>query len=440
MPVPQLSDGAQVSLTKHPLLFKAFSWMAENPYSEQYNPEGIINAGVAANATIKHLLINKLNSIAGTFIDSDLDYNSPNGESDLRSEIASVFNRHFYPVDPVSPDHIVVTNGCTSGIEMLAFAMCNPGDHILIPSPCYGALENDMNLRPRAVATPVKLPLEESMSVSQISYFERAIADIERSGGRAKVLFLMSPHNPLGVSYPRDVMRRFFEFARRHDLFVIVDEIYALSVFDRSEIVAPFESVLSWHDLDSYIDPASVVVLHGLSKDFGLNGFRMGWVLSPWNKDLLQVLGCYSGFGYRPAYTDRIITKFLSDHTFVDSMLDISQRRLADNYAHTVEFFDAHNIRYIPCTAGHFIWCRLPNSACAKALLSMDLISLADVPDTKWAVDNELVVWEKIVKQDHIYMPSGRAFCSNEPGWFRFTFAIDKDQLKVVLKRLADVC
>ncbi|KAJ1725078.1 hypothetical protein LPJ53_000729 [Coemansia erecta] len=439
MPSPELSTGAEEALRKDALLSKAFGWMGRNPYDKHKNPEGIVNAGIASNSTIRPILLDKLNSIAGTFQDTDLDYNWPNGEPELRGEIANMFNRHFYPVVPVKADDIVVTNGCTSAIEMLAFAMCNPGDHVLIPAPCYGSLDNDMSLRARAVATPVKLPLEEAMTVSQISYFERAIADIERRGGRVKALFLMSPHNPLGVSYPRDVLRRFFEFCRRHNLFVVIDEIYALSVFDRSEIVTPFESVLSWFDLDSYIDPSSVVVLHGLSKDFGLNGFRMGWMLSPWNKDLLKVITSYASFGYRPSYTDRLISKFLSDHSFIDTMLKTSQRLLADNYAHTVEFFDIHGIQYIPCTAGHFIWFRLPVKACTNTLLSLGLIKESDVPDTKWTVENEMVVWQNMVCEKHIYMPTGQAFCSPEPGWFRLTFAICKEQLDLAFERLGNM-
>ncbi|KAJ2725555.1 hypothetical protein GGI07_001183 [Coemansia sp. Benny D115] len=401
MTFPELSTGAQAALAKESLLLKAFEWIGENPYSRDSNPAGIINAGVAANATIKDDLLRKLNSMAGGFIESDLEYNWSHGNPELRREIAGVFNRHFNPATAVNPDDIVVTNGCTGAIEMLSFAMCEPGDHILIPTPCYGALDNDMSTRARAVATPVKLPMEETMTVSQISYFERAIADIERSGGRARALFLMSPHNPLGVSYPRDVLRRFFEFARRHNLFVVVDEIYALSVFDHSDAVTPFESVLSWTDMDSHIDPKSVVVIHGLSKDFGLNGFRMGWILSPWNKELLATVKKYAFFGYRPAYTDRLIASLLADHSFIDSLLSVSQRRLAEHYKVTVDFLDAHGIRYIPCSAGHFIWLQLPIAACNKVLLKQDKITLAQVPSTRWTVENELAVWENLVCNEH---------------------------------------
>ncbi|KAI8321728.1 PLP-dependent transferase [Martensiomyces pterosporus] len=422
MTVPELSSGAQLALKKDSLLFRGFGLLSQNPYSAEANPEGIINAGVAANKTTTPLLLEKLNTLT-RIVDEDLEYNWPHGGPALRSEIADFFNRHFSPSFTVSPDDIVVTNGCTSAIDMVTLATCEPGDHVLIPTPCYAALESDTSVRARAVPTMVDLPIEEAMSVSQIRYFEKTIKDIEARGERAKMLFLMSPHNPLGISYPKDVLRAFFEFASKHGLFVVMDEIYALSVFDRKEDVTPFESVLSWTDLDTYIDPSSVVILHGLSKDFGLNGFRMGWVLSPWNKDLTRVLTSYSPFGYRPAYTDRLITEFLSDHRFIDDMLAVSQKCLAENYQLVSSFFDSRGIRYTPCSAGHFVWFQMPVSACTRALQ-----------------ENELAVWENIILENRVYMPSGRAFFSNEPGWFRLTFAIDREQLELTLQRLEKAC
>ncbi|KAJ2820290.1 hypothetical protein IWW50_005107, partial [Coemansia erecta] len=276
--------------------------------------------------------------------------------------------------------------------------------------------------------------------VHQIEYFEKAIAEIKAEGREAKMLFLMSPHNPLGASYPRKVLEAFFRFASEHKLFVVVDEIYALSVFDHSETVAPFESVLSWTDLDTYIDPASVIVLHGLSKDFGLNGFRMGWAVSPWNKDIINVLRCYSPFGYRPAFTDRIITKFLADREYIDSMLQISQCMLASNYSILTEFLDQHAIRYIPCTAGHFVWLQLPISACAKTLRARGNISADETSDVKWTKESETMVWEELIDKHRVYIPAGQAFFSAEPGWFRLTFSIDKDELQVALGRLLEAC
>ncbi|KAJ2850156.1 hypothetical protein IWW36_002113 [Coemansia brasiliensis] len=436
MAPPELSVGAQAAISKVPLIFQALHKLQSNSYCAETNPSGIINAGVASNTTIQSLLLERLNTIKEKFIASDLEYGTPYGSLQLRDEIADIFNRHFAPNTQVSPDDILVTNGCTSAIEMLSFAICNPGDHILIPAPCYLALENDMGSRAQAVATPVQLPLEDSMEVQQIEHFERVIAEIKAEGKEAKMLFLMSPHNPLGTSYPRKVLQAFLRFASEHSLYVIMDEIYALSVFDQSEAVAPFESILSWPDLDTYIDPAQVIVLHGLSKDFGLNGFRMGWVVSPWNKALLNVLRCYSPFGYGPAYTDRFIAKFLSNREYIDSILQISQANLSTNYQLVVKFLDQHAIKYIPCTAGHFVWLQLPISACTKALIAQGKVSADDACDVQWSRENEMIVWTEMVDKYGVYVPPGQSFFAADYGWFRLTFSISQDTLKLALDRL----
>lgn len=435
--LPQLSSGARATLGKESILGKAFGLMAKNPYSTTDNPQGIVNAGIAANKTITKLLVDKLNTIS-TVIDTDLEYNSSQGTPELLKEIAGIFNRHFRPNQPVKPDHIVVTNGCTAAIEMLAFAMCEPGDHVLIPAPCYAALKGDMGTRAQVNAVSVDVPLDMAMDARQVELLEQAIADIDK--GKAKALFLMSPHNPLGVCYPKKVLQALLKFASRHKLFVIMDEIYALSVFDHSDDATPFESVLSWPDLDAYIDPSSVVVIHGLSKDFGLNGFRMGWIVSPWNKDILAVLCNYAPFGYRAAYSDRLIAELLSDHEFIDQLLITGQKNLAENYKHTVGFCKDNNVEYFPCTAGHFVWIRLPARACSKTLQSLGRIASDEVPKVKWSMYNELIIWESLISNERVYMPPGQIFCSKDAGWFRLTFAVSKPELKLALDRLSRGC
>ncbi|KAJ2785720.1 hypothetical protein H4R18_000411 [Coemansia javaensis] len=446
MAPPELSAGALEAADKLPLVYRAMRWMVGNPYNKDTNPSGVINAGIAVNATVHPLLLERLNSLGSEFVACDLEYGIPYGSHELRAEIAHTTNRHFSPAEPVAPADIVVTNGCTAAIEMLAFAMCDPGDHVLIPAPCYLALKSDMGMRAQAAVTAVPLPLEDAMDERQIPHFERALADIEAAGKRARMLFLMSPHSPLGTVYPRRVLQALLRFASSHGLYVAVDEIYALSEFGRpaddgdSDDAARFESVLSWPDLDSFIDPASVVVLHGLSKDFGLNGLRVGWIMSPWNKDIVRVLHAYSPFGYRPAFTDRLATRLLADHEYIDTLLQISQARLASNYALASRFLDEHAIRYIPCTAGHFVWLHLPLAACTNALRALGRLAPSAAGPTAWTEEGEVLVWEHMVKDVGIYMPPGQSFSSTEPGWFRFTFSIDAGELEVALGRLLRLC
>ncbi|KAJ2394992.1 hypothetical protein GGI23_004471 [Coemansia sp. RSA 2559] len=441
---PELSAGGREAAANIPELFRIFEKLMANPYSKDTNPNGILNAGVAINGTIKELMVSKLNSLEATFILTDLEYSVPHGTPTLRSEVASMMNRYFAPATNVTSDDIVVTNGCTSAIEMLSFAMCDPGDHILVPAPLYLALPTDMGTRARAKMTPVHVPLEMATDCAQIEFFERAVHDIAGRGGTVKALFLMNPSNPLGITYPRAVMRRFLSFASAHGLFVISDEIYALSVFNRSPRVAPFESLLSWPDLADYIDPRAVVVLHGLSKDFGLNGFRVGWIVSPWNKELLGALVAYAPFGFTSSYTQRLLTLLFADRPFIDRLLETSQERLADNYAVATAFLYVREIKYVPAAGGHFVWFRMPISACAKMLRHKGANHVCGC-GPKGEKGKEELVWTKerefdmamyLMEKHSLYMPPGQAFFSSESGWFRFTFAICREELDIALKRL----
>ncbi|KAJ1668681.1 hypothetical protein IW140_002031 [Coemansia sp. RSA 1813] len=436
---PELSSGGREAAANIPELFKIFEKLLANPYSKDTNPTGILNAGVAINGTIKELLVAKLNTLDTAFVPSDLEYSVPYGTPVLRTEIASTLNRHFAPAVDVGMDDIVVTNGCTSAIEMLAFAMCEPGDHILVPAPLYLALPTDMGTRARAKMTPVHVPLDMAGECAQIAYFERAVHEIARQGGTVKALFLMNPNNPLGITYPRQVMRAFLRFASTHGLFVVSDEIYALSVFNRSASVAPFESLLSWNDLAEYIDPRAVVVLHGLSKDFGLNGFRVGWIVSPWNKELLGAMVAYAPFAFVPSYTQRLLTQLFADRPFIDSLLETSQERLADNYAAATAFLYVHEIEYVQASGGHFIWFRLPISACAKMIRNKeDNHACCGCKGLVWTKEREFDMAMYLMDKHSLYMPPGQAFFSTEFGWFRFTFAICKEELDIALKRLED--
>lgn len=77
-------------------------------------------------------------------------------------------------------------------------------------------------------------------------------------------------------------------FCARHQLHVMSDEVYGLSVFPSSE--TPFVSLLGLPDLDRLIDPSLVHVIYGLSKDFCLNGLRVGFIVNQQNEKLREAL------------------------------------------------------------------------------------------------------------------------------------------------------
>merc|ERR1719350_491095 len=103
---------------------------------------------------------------------------------------------------------------------------------------------------------------------------DKEILRRREEGGRVKAFLYCNPSNPLGVVYPRHLTLQLMRVCHRHGIHFISDEIYALSIFDSEE---KFNSVLSI-PIGEVPDPARTHVLWGLSKDFGLAGFRTGFI------------------------------------------------------------------------------------------------------------------------------------------------------------------
>lgn len=101
-----------------------------------------------------------------------------------------------------------------------------------------------------------------------------------------------------GRCFSQEALETLLQFASRHHLHVISDEVYGLSTFgdlvvhthDDTQYQQGFLSLLSFPDLDQVIDPSLVHVTYSISKDFCMNGLRMGFVIDQHNSELRNVL------------------------------------------------------------------------------------------------------------------------------------------------------
>ncbi|RXN22558.1 1-aminocyclopropane-1-carboxylate synthase 1 [Labeo rohita] len=185
-------------------------------------------------------------------------------------------------------NRVVVMNGCGSLFSALAATLCDPEDAILIPSPFYGAITEDVGLYSSVKLHHVPLysePTGSDVRPFQLTFekLENSLKEAKKEGLNIKALILLNPHNPLGEVYSSEEMISFLQFAKMHELHVIVDEIYMLSVFNETDT---FRSVLS---LDGLPDPQRTHVMWGFSKDFAMSGMRVGMVYSA-NRELVQAL------------------------------------------------------------------------------------------------------------------------------------------------------
>ena len=184
----------------------------------------------------------------------------------------------------------MISAGCTGLLVELSVLLFERGDSVLIPAPYYAAFDPDFKNVGGVQTVPVWPLGEPDLNATANSRILDNLTDgaleesYERSlkaGHTPKALLIVNPGNPTGVIYTDEQLMTAVHFTRRHKIHLIVDEIYALSVYDSPR---PFKSIVAL--LDNELGN-HVHVLWGLSKDFGASGLRVG-VLCSKNAQLLK--------------------------------------------------------------------------------------------------------------------------------------------------------
>ena len=132
-------------------------------------------------------------------------------------------------MDPKS--QIIVTSGATQAIFVVMNCLLNPGDEVLLPTPLFVAYKNSAML---AGGTCVEVPtLEDEGFALDLEKLEKHCSK------KAKLLVLNSPCNPTGSVLKKDAIEKACEFAARHNLYIISDEIYEKYLYRWSETFQP---------------------------------------------------------------------------------------------------------------------------------------------------------------------------------------------------------
>ncbi|PVU94129.1 hypothetical protein BB559_003096 [Furculomyces boomerangus] len=425
----------------------AFKSATKDQYDELTNPSGVLNLGVAVNKLQEEVILKKLNSV-NQVVKEDLEYFDPTGTLPFREAIADIFNRHFNVHKQVESDQIMVVNGVTSGIDVITSVLCDPGDAILVSEPYYSMFVTDVSLRAQAEVHGVQVPLEEIQLPSQVTYYEQKLKELASKGIKTKMIIICNPHNPTGKCYSRKAIGALLRFANENQLFVLMDEIYALSVYrgkdvssagtveSSDDVLFPFESILSWSNLEEFIDPSLVVIVHGLSKDFCMNGFRIGWIVSPWNKNFMEAVSVTSVFSYQASLVNSMMAKVLGDREFIDGFINLVSTNLLDAYNKTTSYLKQNNIPYTPAQAGHFLWINIKEPLLTWKNNNLKPGEARLTSTDQLTFDDEYAMWLDTVNRGRIYITAGVNFKASEPGWARIIFAQPWDKLKVGLDRL----
>ncbi len=180
-------------------------------------------------------------------------------DSDYRNAIAWwMKNRHGWDLDP---NHIFTTQGLVQAVALCLQAYSDPGDGVVLFTPVYHAFARTIRAAGREV---VECQLDTSSGVAQ---FDFEAYDAQMTGNE-KILILCSPHNPGGRVWTKDELIAVADFAKKHDLLLISDEVHHDLTFGAQHTPMP------------HIDGVSdrLIMLTAPSKTFNIAGTYCGQV------------------------------------------------------------------------------------------------------------------------------------------------------------------
>lgn len=229
-----------------------------------------------ANKTVYHLNIGQpdikspdgaMEAVANHKIDI-LAYTRSEGSQEYRDKIAEYYKRNNIMVDG---NDIIVTTG---GSEALLFAMgsiADADDEIIIPEPFY-ANYNGFATASGVKIVPVISKIEDNFALPPISEFEKLITP------KTKAILICNPGNPTGYLYSKEEIQTLGEIAKKHDLFLVSDEVYREFTYDGSK----HYSILEDESLADY-----GIIVDSVSKRYSMCGARIGCLVSK-NKEVIN--------------------------------------------------------------------------------------------------------------------------------------------------------
>ena len=255
-----------------------------------------------------------------------LAYSRSEGSEAYRQKLAAYYQKNnIY----VKAEDIIVTTG---GSEALLFAfgsIMDTGDEVIIPEPFY-ANYNGFSVASGVKVVPVISKIEDNFALPPIEEFEKLITS------KTKVILICNPGNPTGYLYSEEEIKKLARLVKKHDLFLIADEVYREFVYDG---IKHF-SILENEELED-----NAIIIDSVSKRYSMCGARIGCLVSK-NKEVIATaikfaqarlspptyaqIACEAALETNQSYFDEVITEYVGRrNTLIKELEQIKDIKVA---------------------------------------------------------------------------------------------------------------
>eukprot|EP00092_Neocalanus_flemingeri_P016038 GFUD01017358.1.p1 GENE.GFUD01017358.1~~GFUD01017358.1.p1 ORF type:complete len:423 (+),score=120.19 GFUD01017358.1:70-1338(+) len=411
-----LSNRAAIYLGEPEFLLSCLTRCSKDAYDKETNREGFVNMGTAVNSVCEDVIKDRFDK--GDLFSHETawqHYMGLNGTEDLLNVMAEFLSERMAQSVRINPGNIRLVNGVSAGLEVLSWILADPGEVVLVPVPTYARFFADMNERMRTQVVGIHLqdgPMSRFTLTAEL--LEEEILTHQQLGKRVKGFLFCNPNNPLGMVYSMELTLSLMEVCKKYQVHFIADEIYGLSVFDHS---VKFESVLSIPK-EKLPDPERTHFMWGMSKDFGLAGFRMGFIHT-YNNDMIKCLDGMNLYTSTSVHIQQFVAKLLLDTKWLDTVyFPANLNRLASSYSYIGKRLSSLGIPALVAQAGLFCW--------ADFSLYLDTHT----------EEGEIKLFRRFFDEYKVYLVPGSMFGCKIVGWFRIIFAVGQDRLEEGLDRI----
>lgn len=310
-------------------------------------------------------------------------------------ELRQAITRHLYKLYGVEYDpltEIIITVGVSEALYLAMTALLNPGEEVIIPTPCFVSYQAEVIL---AGGVPVEITtcVEDGFQVRP----ENIAAAITP---RTKAILLGYPNNPTGAVCQRETLLEIARIAKQHDLIVISDEVYDQLVYGVRHTCFP--SLPGMHD--------RTILLGGFSKDYAMTGWRAGYACGP--AEVIKGLVRIHQYTIMSAPTMSQVAALQAmqqGDEFVIQMRDEYDRRRR-------LIVDGLNQLGLPTFEPHGAFYAFPN------------VAITGMDDDTFA--------QKLLEEERVAVVPGNSFGAGGEGYVRCSYATAYEQIEEALQRM----
>ncbi len=193
--------------------------------------------------------------------DNFTKYTAEGGIIELKQAVVKKYKDDFGV--SITPKNVICSNGAKHALANVILAVCEKGDEVIIPQPAWVSYPELVRL---ADAKPVDINTDESTGFKVTPAMLK-----EKITDKTKLIILCSPSNPTGSIYTEKELREIGRLVKKHDLYMIFDEIYEKLIFDTKKHFCML-------NVDNIKD--NIISINGVSKTYAMTGWRIGYAVA----------------------------------------------------------------------------------------------------------------------------------------------------------------